>query len=331
MKILVTGGTGFLGKRLVQELTRKGHDVFVFSRSRPEDLPGSVGNFNGDIRKKDELSKAFEGIDAVYHLAVCLNEADHDMWDINVKGTQNVVDLCKIHNVRHLIYMGSSGVLGETKEPSREDMKYNPKTRYEKSKMKSEMLIKSSGVPYTIIRTTIIIGPNYVWYKILDAAKKGFPIIGSGKNYFHLVYVEDVVALLSLVLDNKKAMGETFHVASKDTPTYMEVYRIMCDELGCRMTKKHIPVFLAYTMSFLHTTKRRIQRKHPNLILMRSSIDRLVRNRVLSVEKAKRILGFEPKYDTKKAMHETIKYLKIARLGYSDYDLVDIGSVKNED
>lgn len=328
MRILVTGGTGFLGKRLLQMLLDKGHDVSVFSRHMHDDLPESATVHTGDVRDKNALRKAFSKIDAVYHLAICLNEADPEMWDINVTGTKNVVELCKENKVKQLIYMSSSGVMGETDRPSREDFPYKPKTQYEKSKMESEQIIKKSGVSYTIVRTTIIIGPNMVWAKIFETAKKGFPIIGSGKNYFHLVYVDDVVSLLATVLGNPKAANQAFHVASKDTPTYGDVYRIICEELKCEMTKKHIPIWLAYMMSRVHTAKRKLQNKQPSLIMMKSSIDRLVRNRIISTEKAKKVLGFEPKYSTRDAIRETIKYLRISRLGYSDYDLAEIRKTK---
>ncbi len=330
MKILVTGGTGFLGKRLVQRLVDEGHDVSVFSRHVQEDLPDTITAYTGDVRDKNALKKAFKKVDIVYHLAISLNEADSSMRDINVRGTQNVVDLCKENKVKQLIYMSSSGVLGETSRPSQENFPYNPKTTYEKSKMEGEKIIKDSGVPYTIIRTTIILGPNLIWMKIFEAAKKGYPIIGSGKNYFHLVYVDDVVSLLALSTGNKKAMNQVFHIASKDTPTYEEVYKIICDELNCSTTLKHIPIALAYLMSYLHTTKRKMQGKQPSLTMMKSSIDRLIRNRIISTEKAKRVLGFEPKYSTHEAIRETIKYLQISRLGYSDYDLAEMQKVKGD-
>jgi nucleoside-diphosphate-sugar epimerase len=327
-RILVTGGTGFLGKRLVQKLIDEGHHVSVFVRRDNEDMPAKAVLYRGDIRDKAALGKAFSGIDVVYHLAICLNEADPEMWDINVSGTQNVVEMCRQKKIKHLIYMGSAGALGETRKPSKEDMPYKPRTWYEKSKVESEKIIRDSKVPYTIVRTTIILGPNLVWMKIFEAAKKGYPIIGSGKNYFQLVYVDDVVRMLDIVKGNSKAINQIFHVASKDTPTYEEVYKMICEELKCKMTKKHIPVRAAYMMSSIHRIKRKMQGKPPSLTMMRSSMDRLIRNRIISIEKAKRILGFEPAYTTREAIRLTIKYLVIASLGYSDYDLVEIHKVK---
>jgi nucleoside-diphosphate-sugar epimerase len=329
MNILVTGGTGFLGKRLVSQLLKERHNVSVFVRHAQDEFPKNVRIFTGDVRNAHELGPAIQGADIVCHLAICLNESDPNMWDINVNGTKNVVNLCKKHKVKQLVYMSSSGVLGETKEPSKEDFHYNPKTRYEKSKMESEKMIISSGVPYTIVRTTIIIGPNMVWQKILGAAKKGFPIIGSGKNFFHLVYVDDVVRMLCLSIKNKNAKNNIFHIASKDVQTYDEVYSIMCDALKCKKTEKHIPIWLAFTMSRLHTMKRKLQGKQPSLTMMRSSIERLVRNRNMSIEKAEKVLGFVPRYSTKDAIYETVKYLKIAQMGYSDYDLSELHKIKH--
>jgi nucleoside-diphosphate-sugar epimerase len=328
MKVLVTGGTGFLGTRLVQKLLQRGDKITVICRTPESELEGKVSFVLGDIRNKNVIRKAFDGVEIVYHLAICLDESNPEMYDTNVSGTKNVAELCKEFKVKQLIYMSSSGVLGETKEPSREDFPYRPKTRYEKSKMESEKLIIASGVPYTIIRTTIILGPNIIWTQIFGAARKGYPLLGSGKNKFHLVYINDVVSILDHVKGNAKSLNQTFHIASPDVPTYKEVYQMICDELRIPMTTKHIPLFFAYLMSSLHSLSCKIKRTKPKLTLMRSSIDRLVRNRVLSIEKAKRVLGFEPKYTTKQAINETVKYLQIARLGYSDLDLAKLSAHK---
>ena len=327
MHVLVTGGTGFIGKRLVSKLIKDGDDVVVTARES-EGLPDSVRFVKADIRKKAELENAFKNIDVVYHLAVCLDESSTDMRDINVGGTKNVVDLCKKFRVKQLVFMSSSGVLGETKDPSKENFPYNPKTEYERSKMEAEMIIKNSGVNYTILRTTIVIGPNPIWAAIFEAARKQYPVIGSGKNYFHLVYVEDIVSALLLVKLNKKSFGQIFHIASEDTPTYEEVYRIISDELNVGMTEKHVPVWLAILGSRLYELKCRITVKKPKVTKMRQSIYRLIRNRIISTEKARKVLNFQPAFDTKTAVKETIKYLKISRLGYSDYDIADISRIK---
>lgn len=304
MNILVTGGTGFLGSRLVNRISGE-NKVYVFSLNENK-TEKNVNFIQCDIRDLSQLKESFpDKIDIVYHLAANLDESDKNMYNDNVASTRNMVEMCKTKGVKHLIFMSSSGVLGETRVPAKEDFPYNPKTKYEKSKAECEKLIIASGIPYTIIRASIIIGPNETWGKIFDAARKKYPIIGSGRNYFHLAYVDDVADLLALVMNNKNAVNGIFHVATSDTPTYEEVYRIICDELDVPMTKKHIPVFLIKIISSFHVLSCKIRGKEPKLTLMKSSIDRLIRNRVISTEKAMRVLGFEARYDTRKAIKET--------------------------
>jgi nucleoside-diphosphate-sugar epimerase len=231
------------------------------------------------------------------------------MYDTNVAGTRNVVELSKSYGISGIILLSSCGVLGDV-PVTKEELPYNPKTRYEESKMESEKLIINSGLNYAIIRAPVILGPNEIWLKIIDAAKKSYPIIGSGKNHFHLAYVDDVADLLVLAKESKNALNQIFNVATTDTPTYEDVYRMICNELGIEMTKKHISIGLIKFLSSLHMFSCRIKRKKPKLVMMKSSIERLIRDRTVSIEKAREMLGFSPKYDTQTALKETIEYFK---------------------
>ncbi len=311
MKILVTGGSGFVGSYLLP-LLKKNNKVVVLSHIGKDDLGskaiGGVEYVKGDVMNKNDIRKAFPA-DIVYHLAACLDESDPRMYDINAVGTMNVIDVAKEFGVKQFIFLSSSGVLGETKEPAREDMPYNPKTEYEKSKAVGEKELVSSGLNYTIIRSPVMLGPNNTWFQIFAAAKKQYPIIGTGENKFHLSYVEDVVALLDKVRSNKKAFNQIFHVATADTPTYKEVYNMICDELRIDMTEKHVSVKTVKLASTLHTASRRMVGKKPSLTMMKSSINRLIRNRTISTEKTRKILGFVPKYDTRAAIAKTLKVM----------------------
>jgi len=308
MSILVTGGTGFLGSRLVKKLL-KNEEVIVFAKEEYQELKEKgVKFFLGDMKNKEDMEKAFPEVDIVYHLAANLDESDPNMYDDNVIGTRNVVELSKKNRIKKIIFMGSCGVLGDS-GIAKEDLPYNPKTKYEKSKAESEKLVRESGITYTIIRSPIMLGPNKIWLKIMEAAKRQYPVIGSGKNHFHLSYVDDVVRLL-IVAKESKADNQIFHIATKDTPTYEDVYRMICEETGFEMTKKHISVWLIKILSTLHIASRRIRGKKPSLTMMKSSIHRLIRDRVVSIEKAKEVLDFEPEYDTRTAIRETVKYFK---------------------
>ncbi len=310
MKILITGGTGFLGERLVRALLKKGHKACVFSNERNSEIEkmGTV-LIIGDIFDKKKIRKALSGVDVVYHLAAILDESNPLMYKVNVDGTRNVISACRNSGVKRIILPSSIGVLGYTEKPAVEDMPYNPSTEYEKSKAEAERLVIGSGVAYTIARITIICGPNSFWRQIFRAARKGYPIIGSGDNHWHLVYVDDAVNALVLML-KPKAKNRIYHIADDDPHTYREVYETIAEVSGCRKPEKHVPVFLVKCVALLHETKCRIIGKKPNVTKMRSSIERLIRERIVCIEKAKKELGYKPKYDLEKGMKKTYRCLK---------------------
>lgn len=310
MKILITGGTGFLGTRLVKKLLKKGHAVTVYAMSESEELKTTdAKQIIGNILDEKKLHHAFNGIDIVYHLAAILDESNPDMERINIEITETIIRQCKEKHIKHIIFPSSIGVLGYTKNPATEDMPYNPTTRYEKSKVECEKQIISSGLPYTIARITIIYGPNRFWKQIFSAAKKNYPIIGKGNNQWHLIYIDDVIDALTLMLKGKPK-NQIYHIAAGDPHTYLETYKIICKILDLPEPKKHIPIFLVKTAAFLHETKCRLTGKRPNVTKMRSSIDRLIRNRIVNIEKAKKELGYNPKYKLETGIKKTHKSLE---------------------
>jgi len=313
--ILVTGGTGFVGKPLVEKLRKKGENVVVFCRHEDKELKKIGVKFvKGDVRKNKDFKKLKRyQIDTVYHLAAELDEKSKELFNINVNGTRNVVDFCLEKNAR-LIFLSPIGVLGSVLIPARETFPYNPKTRYEKSKMAAEKIIMSAahdGLDYVIVRASIILGPNKIWQEIFEAAKKKYPIIGNGENYFHLTALDDVVDFLVFI--NKKSLREKvknqiFHVATRDALKYKEFYHLLCEKLGYEKPDKHIPVALAKIVSFLNLIVCKITRKQQKLTKRMESINRIIRNRVISTEKIEK-LGFLPTY-TEIALDKTINEFK---------------------
>lgn len=307
MKILITGGTGFLGRRLAIEAKKRGADVAVLSRNPDEELRAAgIKIAEGDIMSPEQLRNAFDGCDIVYHLAADLDESSPNLWATNVDGTRNVVGACKATGVKRLILTSAIGVLGESKEPLSETAEYSPETKYEKSKVASEKIVAASGVPYTIARITIIYGANKFWHKIFDAAKKGYPIIGSGNNYWQLVYVDDVIDALLRML-RTKAKNQTYNIADNDPHTYKEVYETIARVLEIPAPAKHVPIWLAKAGAFIYETKCRILGKKPSVTMMRASILRLTRNRLVNIEKARNEIGFSPKYSVEDGMKKTLE------------------------
>lgn len=309
MHVLVTGGSGFIGKPLVRALANS-HDVVVFGREDDIDRPDNVELITGDVKNKVSLRRAFalRKFDIVYHLAASQDEDDPRLFDVNVKGTENVVELCGEERVKQLIFISTAGVLGDMKSPANERNISNPKTKYDKSKMHAESIIKNSGLSYTIIRVPVVIGPNLFWSHVIESIKNGHPLIGDGSNKMHLAYVDDVVSMLVAVLGNEKAYSHIFHVASKDIMTYREVYNIICRELGIRRYKRRSEG-MAKLIARIHKAKSAVRLAPQKPHLSTRYLDMVTRNWALSIKKAKDRLGFEPMYTTPAAIHETIKRL----------------------
>ncbi len=301
MRILVTGATGFIGKRLVKALKKQGHTVIGF---------GSDANLLTNDGLAKIKGKRFE---AVYHLAANLDELDPALWSVNVEGTRNLLELCKRRDLERFILLGPIGVLGETINPAKEDDPYNALTKYEKSKEEAERIVMDyrlkHQIPYTIIRSTIVYGANKFWEQIFKAAKQGYPLIGKGDNFFHLVYVDDVVNFLVLAL-KPEARNQIYNVAGPDNLTYKQTYKLICKALHKRFPSDSINPIAAKAAAFAHVARSKVKGEKPKVTLIPASIDRLLRNRIVDISKAKAI-GYRPRFTLEKGLAKAVKELKI--------------------
>ncbi len=310
MRILITGGTGFLGRRLAKDAKRRGADVAVFARNSDKALESlGIKMIAGDIMSREQLKRAFAGYDVVYHLAAEIDESSRDLWNVNVEGTRNVVQACKATGVKRLILASSIGVLGGSKTPLTEDSPYAPETPYENTKASAEKLVKASGIPYTIARMPPVVGPNGVWEKIFDAAKKEYPIIGSGNNYWALVYIDDVIEALLKML-RPVAKNQIYNIAEAEPHRYNQIYYTITRVLERPTPERHIPVWIAMIGAFFYELKCKLAHKKPRVTMMMASIKRLTSNRRVSIEKAKRDLEYSPKCSLEDAMRLTAEGLK---------------------
>lgn len=207
MKALVTGGGGFLGRYVVEQLLAAGHDVTVFSRSNYPEL-ASIGATikQGDLRNGSEVAAACEGIEAVFHIA-----AIPGIWgswqsyhSINTVGTQNVIDACQAHKVARLIYTSSPSVVfdGIDHIDADESLPYPNKwlCHYPHSKALAEQLVLAAN---SIDLKTVSLRPHLIWGKrdnhliprLLQKARSGrLRIVGNGTNQVSMINVENAAA-----------------------------------------------------------------------------------------------------------------------------------------
>ena len=209
MKILVVGGSGFIGTRLVEELLRAGHYASIFDKHESADFNQLVTI--GDVRDQGALNSALKDIDAVYNLAA--EHRDDVMpsslyYDVNVQGAKNLVQLAEQAGVRKIIFTSSVAVYGFTERDTDESGEFRPFNEYGRTKLDAEKVYqewvrKSPGRSLTIIRPAVVFGEGNRGnvYNLLNQIASGkFIMVGNGRNHKSMAYVENIAAFLEFAL-----------------------------------------------------------------------------------------------------------------------------------
>lgn len=311
MKIFVTGATGFIGLHLVPKLLQNGHEVTVIARNPDKCKEFNCTIIQGDLLDKELISNSLPGHHMVIHLAGSKEEnaALTQLMEANVTATKNVLEASIANTINQFIFTSTIGVLGPSPKDGRpvtEDAPYNPQTNYEKTKCEAEKYVVSQmgHINISILRPTMIYGPEDIWLKVFKKARQGFPIIGNGQNHWHLVYINDAVDAIYACINNPKAYGQIFNIADNQPEKYMQVYAELRHALGLPPVKKHIPLIGANTLALISEAVSKIARTRP--ILTRAYIKRLTRQRLIDTSKAKQLLGYDPHYTNASGFKETV-------------------------
>ena len=225
MKVLVTGSSGFVGRKLIVELRQQGQAVTAASRSRIEQ-PGIVYVRSPELGSKADWSEALTGIEAVVHLAglahIRPGKNQREAWQkylrINTEGSARVVEQCLTAGVKHFVFLSSChAVASESDELMTDRTVPHPVTDYGRSKLAAEEATKSaladSDCAWTILRPPLVYGPgNKANFGLLvKLVKTGIPLpLAAVRNRRSFIYVENLVDLVATCLGNPKAFGKTF-------------------------------------------------------------------------------------------------------------------------
>ncbi len=255
MKILITGGAGFVGSHSSERLLDSGHSVVAFDNLTTGKLENlahlDVRLIQGDVRDIDALSDAFsEGFDAILHLAavvsVPISVADPiGCHETNTRGTMNVLEAARRHGVRRVVHASSAAVYGELAPPLHEEMLLQPLSPYAAQKLQNEIdagvYARLYGLETVSLRYFNIFGPRQdpkspysgVLSIFIDALAEGRrpTIFGDGLQTRDFVYVGDVAQANYLALTRELSNG-IFNVGTGKTTTVLEAYRAIAQAMG---------------------------------------------------------------------------------------------------
>ncbi len=237
MKVLVTGGTGFVGPHIVSAIVDAGHYVRVLERKagswKEAGLPCQEA-VQGDVTDPASLRRAVEGQDVVVHLVAIIAGKQQEFERIMEQGTRDLVAAAKDAGVKRFVLMSALGTTEETKEL----------VPYYHAKWDMEQTVKASGLEHVIFRPSFVFGREggtlHVFGRIAKLAPVT-PIIGSGTERIQPIWVDDVGAYFAAAIDKPEAANRTFELGGPDTVTWNELWSRLKQARGTRRPSVHVP------------------------------------------------------------------------------------------
>ncbi len=304
MKVLVIGGTGFIGSNLCGKLVEEGHEVrildnfYLGNMKNIESIKDKVEVINGDIRNYDAVDKATKGMDIVFNQAAASSspmflENLRDAVAVNVDGFINVLNACKANGVKKLIYASTSSLYGNSTPPLREDVKIVPVNFYASTKLLNEHLAiifsKEHELETIGFRYMSIYGPHESFKTVYANMASQFlwemkqgkqPILyGDGTQTRDFTFVADVVNASILVMNSKKDLsGQIFNIGTGKETSLNELVVILNKILGTKIKPKYVP----------------------------NPIKNYINTQLGDVSKLKETVGYEPRYTLEEGLKETI-------------------------
>jgi nucleoside-diphosphate-sugar epimerase len=323
MKILITGGTGFIGSRLALKCLERGWIVKVIglentlaeSQYRNQLEKKGAGVIIASVTERTLLFELLKGVDIVYHLAAAqheMNVADQRFWDVNVTGTENILEACVKAGVKRFVHGSTIGVYGTPDGTIDEQSPCNPDNIYGITKLKGEKVVLSfqDKLPVVVIRIAETYGPgDRRLLKLFKAIKKKlFFMIGNGENMHHPIFVDDLIDGFFLAASVEEAAGQLFILAGKESVTTNDMVSMIAGVLDTSVRRFNIP--LNPMLKFAKVTERFLRPIGiaPPIHLRRMDFFR--KSFTFSQDKAFKVLGFEPKVDLRQGLLETFNWYK---------------------
>jgi NADH dehydrogenase len=290
--ILITGGAGVMGRRLVKKFVDAGQKVRVLT------LPGdaqaeklrdkNVDIVFADITETETLTGIADGIDTVYHLAaVILSPNKPEVFDkVNYHGTANILAECERAKVKHFVYVSSASVI------------YNNSNPYSLSKRRAEEIVRASTVNYyTIVRPTLAYekdgGEEFIHFVNYLKKFPFVPFIGNGKSLKAPVYVEDLVNGFAAIAGNSKSYGKTYSFSGGSVHTMNDIARMILEHIGIKKKIIHIPISICRLLAFVAIIISRITGGKP--LLTWQTISGVTQNADLDNSSARVDLSYCPR------------------------------------
>lgn len=322
MKLLVTGGTGFTGSHLVEYLIDKGYNITVLDNQKglfyDRLLKKGANIILGSVTDRDTVKKSLEDVQGVFHLAAAfrqINASRKTYWDVNVEGTRILCEESLKKPVQKFVYCSTQGIHGDIKNPpGNEDSPIVPVDYYQYTKYEGEKIVKefaAKGLKSVIIRPTAIYGPGDPerFLYLFHFARKGkFYMFGSGKAFYHPVYIDNLCDGFYAAWESDKINAEVYIIADEDYFTIKELVKKIGESMGTKVKFIHLPFFPLYAAACLFEFIYKPFKISPPLF--RRRVDWFRQNRAFKIDKARQELNYNPRIGIEEGLKRTAKWYK---------------------
>ncbi|HUF32495.1 MAG TPA: NAD-dependent epimerase/dehydratase family protein [Acidimicrobiales bacterium] len=247
---LITGGTGYFGTLLAEAALARGDAVRTFDINPPASAIAGVDHVTGDVRDRDALRAAVEGVDVVLHNVAQVPLArDRELfWSVNVVGTANVLLAARQARVAKVVHTSSSAVYGiPERNPVDETTPPRPLEAYGRAKLEAEALCRdavAAGQDVTVIRPRTILGHGRLGIMaiLFELVAEGAPVFvfGRGDNRYQLVHANDLAE--ACLLAGERAGPATYNIGATEFGTMRETLQALCDHAGTGSRVRSLPV-----------------------------------------------------------------------------------------
>ena len=332
MRLLVTGGTGFIGSHLAEEGRRRGAQVVVLGLTdRPEERANAkllaqqgVEILTGSITDPELCARAMRGVTHAFHLAVAMREggkSDEFFETVNLDGTRRLLEAAGAGRVERFVYCGTIGIYGHRAPGiTTEGSPLRPGNIYERTKVAAERMVRelapASKVPFTILRPADVYGPrDQRLLKLFKGVAAGrFPLFGSGAGRRHMVYVDDVVSAFFAACQRPEAAGEGVIVAGPRPCTLRELIEEVRRATGSARYGRRLP--LAPMLAAAAVVEDVCRVLHLDPPIYRRRMDFFTSDSAFDTTRARKVLDWAPRVELEEGVRRTYEdYRSTGALG----------------
>jgi UDP-4-keto-D-QuiNAc 4-reductase len=319
--VLITGASGFIGRRLSESLAAQGADVVGLTRgANPMPITGVRTALTTDLLDRDSLRQALSGIETVVHLAARVHaraegkqNPESECRRLNVEGTRAVLEESVAAGVSRFVFISSvKAVMDESETMLDETTPPRPHDAYGETKLEAERVVRviarREGIHAPVLRLPLVYGPGIKsnMLRLFSAVNRGLPLpLGSVRNRRSFVHVDNVVEAIRAVLRTPAAGDETFFVSDGVDLSTPELVRRIATALGTRARLLKVPVSVLQAAGGTGHLLSRIIRFH----YTSDSLNALIGSLFVDISKLRQMTGYSPPVSVDEGLSQTAAWL----------------------